>query len=135
LTVTPIALTGTAQPLSNSATIASPPCNSVVYALERVARDSERDRRVAFEVLSAFIRQRTKSAFEVDHSGDESPDRVQPRDEPPEPVLAALSVLRRRPPNDSSYPAPDLRGFRWRGADLGGANLTEADLTEATGDH
>jgi hypothetical protein len=32
-----------------------------VYALERVAKDSERDRAVSIEVLSAFVRQQSKS--------------------------------------------------------------------------
>jgi hypothetical protein len=85
-----------------------------VYALERVAKDSPRDRAVSIEVLSAFVRQQSKAksgAVGPDAADDVgTPSQVPTSDLPgkaqlSEPVFAAASVLARRPPGDDTYPA------------------------------
>jgi Pentapeptide repeats (8 copies) len=109
-----------------------------VYALERVAHDSPRDHAVGVEVLSAFVRQQSKmrpagsdviGRWEGDHSPDAPNPRVDPAGPPSEPVLAALSVLARRPRGDET--SPNLRGAYLTGADLPGANLHGANLADA----
>jgi uncharacterized protein YjbI with pentapeptide repeats len=103
-----------------------------VYALERVAKDSERDRAVSIEVLSAFVRQQSKSRV-VGRRRHRDAERADTRDptvdpagaepQPSEPVLAAFSVLARRP---RTYPPPSLqRAYVW------GANMTTANLADA----
>jgi hypothetical protein len=111
-----------------------------VYALERVAIDSLRDRAVAFDVLSAFVRQQQAQSKKVSSRSVERSDGFSDEMRGPtmiaEPVLAALTVLTRRPPQDLTYPPPDLGGahlpdVRLSFAQLGHANLREADLTNA----
>ena len=48
------------KPLSNSATRPNPPSNWAACTPERAAHDSIRDRRVSFDVLSAFVRQQAQ---------------------------------------------------------------------------
>ena len=91
-----------------------------IYALERIAQDSSRDRTVVFEVLSTFVRA---------HSVNTSEDGAV---EVPVPTLAALNVLARRP-LDRPYPTPnlsriDLANANLRALDLRGMNLSEANL-------
>jgi Pentapeptide repeats (8 copies) len=111
-----------------------------VYALERVAKDSRRDRAVSIEVLSAFVRQQSKpravgtEAVATAEGADwEDPTSflASGAHRPSEPVLAALSVLARRPSGDHTYPAPNLMGATLNGANLNQANLTEASLIGA----
>jgi Pentapeptide repeats (8 copies) len=108
-----------------------------VYALERVAFDSRRDRAVSIEVLSAFVRQgsRTRAegtgaaaSAEEAKSQNPTPERAGTY-RPSEPVVAALSVLARRP-RDSTYPPPNLATARLSGVGLSGAYLARADLTD-----
>nr|BFE53819.1 hypothetical protein GCM10017745_72460 [Saccharothrix mutabilis subsp. capreolus] len=85
-----------------------------IYALERVADDSERDRPAVVELLSAFIRD----------TSPRLPDR--PCDKVAPDVQAAFTVLGRRPPH--------VRGDPIRVVDLRGTCLVElwaldADLT------
>jgi hypothetical protein len=97
-----------------------------IYALERIAIDSTRDRGVVSEVLSAFIREHSVNAS----SSPAVPDEVDTDDahseRPVVTVQAALTVLGRRPPHDPTYPGADLTG-----ANLGGANLFRANLADA----
>jgi uncharacterized protein YjbI with pentapeptide repeats len=104
-----------------------------IYSLERIALDSDRDRAVALDVISAFVRQRASAAEAM--RGAQSTQRViTPLDEP---SRAALVVLARNRPDARM----DLQGIRWAlrrlrnldlaGADLKGADLEDADLTEA----
>jgi hypothetical protein len=116
-----------------------------IYALERIAVDSERDHSTIVEVLSAYIRERR-------------PYPPVPADEPlPEPiptvgtdVKAALTVLGRLPRRDlvrahlhradlplidlphADLTAADLSSAHLPGAMLNGADLTKADLFAAT---
>jgi hypothetical protein len=105
-----------------------------IYALERIALDSVRDRAVISEVLSAFIRERAKP----DPSRTDLGPEVDPRSMagPTTVVQAALTVLGRRPANDRTYPRADLNqtwlpGANLTGANLAGANLAGANLTGA----
>jgi uncharacterized protein YjbI with pentapeptide repeats len=120
-----------------------------IYALERVAKDSRRDREVSFKVLSAFVRQQSKAHAEgadaaVDDQGADSEypaSDLAGKAPNSEPVLAALAVLGRRPLGDRTYPPPDLSGAHLSdvplsranltGASMTGADLTHADLSEA----
>jgi Pentapeptide repeats (8 copies) len=88
-----------------------------VYALERVANDSRRDRTVSIEVLSAFVRQLGNSEL------------ARQQAEPLEPVRAALDVIGRRPKRDRTR--PNLSNARLVGAYLADANLRSADFAFA----
>ncbi|HEY7145655.1 MAG TPA: pentapeptide repeat-containing protein [Streptosporangiaceae bacterium] len=98
-----------------------------VYALERIAKDSGRDRAAITEVLTAFIR-RTARRRDEDDGRQAEPD-----------VKAALLVIARfqsPAPAELDLQGSDLRGLRLtqvrlRGAILTGAVLTGADLSGA----
>ncbi|WP_131902642.1 pentapeptide repeat-containing protein [Actinomadura rubrisoli] len=101
---------------------------AAVYALERIAVDSPRDRLTVRDVLAAFVREH-----------DPAP-RVRAAALPEEPdtdVAAALTVLSRRPTDPPTTSSLDLheiripRNFFPNGAKLGGANLSGADLRGA----
>lgn len=121
-----------------------------IYALERVARDSDRDHPAVMEVLAALVRQ---------HSHDPSPrsgDTFASEFMIMADVQAAVSVLGHRNPaydhghvdlQRADLTGADLRNARlekawlhevnFTGADLSGANLAgailfEADFTRAT---
>lgn len=104
---------------------------AAVYALERVARDSTRDRPAIIDVLAAYTREH-----------DPAP-RIKTAALPPEPdtdVAAALTVLgrlprpHRTPPQTSTLDLHDIRVPRslLSGADLHGADLSGATLSGAT---
>lgn len=84
-----------------------------LYALERIADDSERDRETVLAVITAFIREHA------------TPPSAPPRDmgkvQPRPDVAAAVEIIRRwRWPND---------GFNLEGAFLAGARLSGARLS------
>jgi hypothetical protein len=89
-----------------------------VYSLERIMRDSEKDHQTVVEVLSAFVRVKTREpSFEIPDSSGEA-------------VQAALDVLGRRP----ERPEPDrmnLRGVNLVGANLSGVRFSKADLSNS----
>lgn len=107
-----------------------------IYALERLAVDSQRDHSTVVEVLSAFVRERSRQG------GAEKPPIacLRSKDDSPFPcpttdVQAALTVLGRLPERDG-ISRGDLSCAYLVGADLSEANLAEAnlrgaDLTEA----
>lgn len=101
---------------------------AAIYALERVAKDSPRDRQAIRDVLAAFIREHDP-APQVKNSALPA--------EPDTDVTAALTVLARRPADPGSTPALDLHGVRTRGIvladnpNLANAILTSADLSNA----
>lgn len=106
-----------------------------IYALERLAVDSKRDHPTVVEVLSAYVRERTRA-------------RAGPRTRPPGrrtaypigltsapgplgvDIQAALTVLGRLPMRVGVSRA-DLSGSNLTGAELSGANLTKARLRGA----
>ena len=101
-----------------------------IYALERIARDSARDRPVVMEVLTAFIREHSRE--DRDPSAREHWDPSEPDSaEPPRPdIQAAITVVGRRDAERDIQPM-DLNGACLRGANLVRANLAGADLFRA----
>jgi uncharacterized protein YjbI with pentapeptide repeats len=99
-----------------------------IYALERIARDSERDHWAIVEVLTAFVRERarwTEPTCEVgDLADDES--RVLQAD-----LQAVLTVLGRRNREHETDQALDLSGADLRHVDLAKAHFERADLRNA----
>ena len=110
-----------------------------IYALERIARDSERDHRPVMEVLTAFVRNEPEGAA-TPVTGSDVQGTVRGTE-----VRAALGVIGRRDAERDGggeclnlYGARligiDLAGFRlartcFRSADLPGATFAAADLT------
>ena len=101
-----------------------------IYALERIARDSARDRPVVLEVLTAFVREHSRQ--DRDPSAREHWDPSEPDSaEPPRPdIQAAITVVGRRDAERDIQPV-DLTGACLRGANLVRANLARADLFRA----
>ena len=103
-----------------------------IYALERIAKDSEKDHGPIMEVLTAYVRENAPSREEEEE--EDTPEAPGP---PPTDIQAILTVIGRREttddnrlnnPLDLSY--TQLRGANLIGANLTGANLTGADLFE-----
>ncbi|GAA4895535.1 pentapeptide repeat-containing protein [Actinomycetospora straminea] len=114
-----------------------------IYALERLAIDSERDHPTVVEVLSAFVRERSRpdrtekpTVAEVLQSllaDSEKPTSGEAQGDGPAPatdVQAALAVLGRLPVREG-VSRGDLSGATLTGANLRGANLTGANLRGA----
>jgi len=114
-----------------------------IYALERIARESEEDHWPIMEVLTAYVRQPApwrpeegqgseadaaveKKSIE-DSSGESAPTEV-PTPDPD--IQAIMTVLRRRTRSfGHGEPEPlDLHAANLREADLWGANLSGANL-------
>jgi hypothetical protein len=108
-----------------------------IYALERIAEDSKRDRPQVVEVLTAYVREharrndvspreQTKRVGALVPGGDWDPDTaVRPATD----VQAALTVLVRRKidRDDPGSPTMDLSYTNLRGADLRGGNSPRPD--------
>jgi len=106
-----------------------------IYALERVARDSEKDHPAVMEVLTAFIREHSRE--QLPPSGAGSQDH-EPSTRPD--VQAAVTVVGRRDAQRDILPidltradltSANLTGTHLTGANLSLANLTRANLTGA----
>jgi len=114
-----------------------------IYALERIAKSSQRDHSVIVEILTAFVRehQRWKADQAPEASGEgaaeeSEKERLGAVAAPRGDVQAVLTVLgRRRREWDSGQPldlrASDLRGYSLAGAHFEGADLTGAHLEHA----
>lgn len=97
-----------------------------IYALERIMVDSARDHPAIVELLAAFVRRR---AGHWPPPKDANPDpELDPVDDD---VLAAVSVLGRRPPNDNERLPVNLRNVVLSDVDLTGADLSNVDLSWA----
>lgn len=90
-----------------------------IYALERIAHDSQRDRPTINDVLAAFVR-------EHDPKPSVKADKLPP--EPDTDVQAALTVLGRTPHPGQTI---DLHNINTPHADLPSAHLENLDLTGA----
>jgi Pentapeptide repeats (8 copies) len=109
-----------------------------IYALERIATDSERDHPTVVEVLSAFVREHSQPS--TDDDGNVGDDNGGPLASPPEPepvkreptadVQAAVTVLGRLP-RRRHISRGNLQGAYLQGADLDRADLDGADLHRA----
>ncbi|MFF0770897.1 pentapeptide repeat-containing protein [Nonomuraea wenchangensis] len=98
-----------------------------IYALERIARDSERDHGTVQEVLSAFVREYVPDAA-VQSSAQAAEDpalKVAPIRKVPADVQAALTVIGRA----------DMLYVDLSGANLSNANLSRGDLRDANLSH
>jgi len=105
-----------------------------LYALERIADDSERDRQMVIEVVTAYIREHAKPPT--------SPPADIGKEQPSPDIAAAVNVVRRwrwghRVDLEGAYLAgARLSGVRLPGAvlsraTLAGARLAKADLSSA----
>ena len=96
-----------------------------IYALERIARDSQRDHWPIMEVLTAYVRENAPAPRHGEGKQLTSPaNETKPLATD---IRAILTVIRRR---NTIYEQPHQRLDLW-GADLTGANLSGADLTGA----
>ncbi|MBA3644060.1 MAG: pentapeptide repeat-containing protein [Chloroflexia bacterium] len=103
-----------------------------IYALERIARDSERDHRPAMEVLTAFVRRSSPRVTTVAGVGTPAPAPVPISSE----TQAILSILGRRETRSDGAGCLNLSRTNLVGANLTGATLTNicfggADLSDA----
>jgi hypothetical protein len=105
-----------------------------IYALERIARDSERDHGPVMEVLNAFVRSHTPWPAK---DGNQSSSLGKSKHRPSPDVQAALRVIGRRDPDrdDRSvqlrFSDADLRGASLRGGHFEGARFRRAHLEGA----
>jgi uncharacterized protein YjbI with pentapeptide repeats len=119
-----------------------------IYALERIAKDSERDQPVVVEVLSAFVREASDPIrrFRASLRDDEKSEFAGECERSaalyfvasarlPTDVQAALTVLGRLPPvagvSRGDLSGAVLPGAQLNKADLSGAQLNKADLSGA----
>ena len=91
-----------------------------IYALERIARDSERDHWPIMEILTAYIREHAVSIQ------DESSD-VKPLSKDIQAILTVVGRRARTLGNEKGQRL-DLNGTYLNGASLGGAHLEGANL-------
>ncbi len=101
-----------------------------IYALERIARESDHEYWPVLEVLSAYVRDNapwlaSESAAEEAYGGPQTSPRAD--------IQAVLTILGRRrpPPVMPDHPPLDLRGSDLRGANLVAARLAGVNLQAA----
>jgi pentapeptide repeat protein len=115
-----------------------------MYALERIANDSERDHWTIMEVLCTYVR---LNAPRKPQDSAQKTQTVDPRVQPPADIQAALTILGRRDPTHERadqilylgntnlrgavLPKANLSGTDFTGAYLRWANLTNANLRGA----
>ena len=113
-----------------------------IYALERIARDSAPDSPPVTEVLTAFIREQSREAWQLPHAASvRQPPGPAERATRPD-VQAAVTVVgsgaaggagdRRADLAGADLVAADLRGAKLANANLRGVTLTRASAGDAT---
>jgi hypothetical protein len=106
-----------------------------IYALERIAKDSEYDHWAVMEVLTAFIREQVpvKDAGDTHPLGKREEDKDQKIPELRTDIQAILTVLGRRTRTykNGETQSLNLRKTQLQGADLRGAQLQKASLEGA----
>ncbi len=102
-----------------------------IYALERIARDSQKDHWTVMEVLTAFVRENAqKKSEEIVFSGEK--DASNSVDKPREDIQAIMTVIGRRKWVETETPRRlDLSGINLAKCNLREANLSGARLFEA----
>ncbi|MEH2351302.1 MAG: pentapeptide repeat-containing protein [Nostoc sp.] len=93
---------------------------AAIYALERIAKDSEKDHWTIMEILAAFIRENSPVNHEYENDSEESSKL-------PTDIQTALTVIGRR----DAYKDPVNQKLDLRNTDLRNADLTEANLSRA----
>ena len=115
-----------------------------IYALERIARDSERDHWAVMEVLTTFVRDQDRVRTDILWSWSSLffPKAPVPS-QPPADIQAILTVIGRRKKtygqgeserlnlSESQLQGTKLQEAKFQGANLQGANLREANLQGA----
>ena len=101
-----------------------------IYALERLAKDSDTDHGRVMDILTAYVRENAP------RHGEDAPQAANKPNKPNKPTTdmqAILTVIgRRKTPGNNRHTARlDLNHTRLVGADLRRADLTGADLTGA----
>lgn len=103
-----------------------------IYALERVARDSQKDHWTVMEVLTTFVRE--NAPYKPYEEGDlEEPAKPKPRED----IQAIMTVISRRKWRETedrqwlNLQGVNLAGCHLKLAILYGANLSGANLSEA----
>ena len=108
-----------------------------IYALERIMIDSPRDHPTIVEVLAAFVREHSPPAVKARGHNLVVVAAVEDPASPPAPVkpgtdvLAAMTVLGRRPSKREERGRLNLRSADATGADLAYADLVGVILTDA----
>jgi uncharacterized protein YjbI with pentapeptide repeats len=109
-----------------------------IYALERIAKDSEKDHWTIMEVLTAYVRENasiTKYKQANKNSSTKKRAKEEVEQKLPTDIQAILTIIGRRDkryePNRLDLPSTILGKANLRGADLRGADLSEANLSEA----
>jgi hypothetical protein len=104
-----------------------------IFALERIAWDSERDHGPVMEVLTAFINARAPWRDDLPQGSAPSPGKIRP---PPD-IRAALTVIGRRDRRRDDltvrlrFHEVDLRGASLRGGQFQGVRLRRSHLENA----
>ena len=98
-----------------------------IYALERIAKDSESDHWSVMEVLTAFVRERTQGRLAISQSWFSIffPKDREIAKSPPTDIQAILTILGRR---TRTYGNGERQPLNLSGAQLQGANLRETRL-------
>ncbi len=95
-----------------------------IYALERLARDSEADHWAVMETLSAFIRENARWEGDDLPMDEEFEKKIKPRTD----IQAALTVIGRRPEERRKYEEEREYKLDLSGTDLRGAYIFKANL-------
>lgn len=108
-----------------------------VYALERIALDSQKDHWTVMEVLTAFVRENShKESRDVTITEENlattaedkfDVDKTKPRED----IQAIATVIGRRRWSETESQALDLKSVILTGCNISEATLTRADLREA----
>jgi len=102
-----------------------------IYALERIAKDSERDHWPIMEVLCAYIRNPQNSGAPAKREKDSTDDWRKSIRPPRIDVQAALTVIGRRSPERIQYEIANYLRLNLEGANLQDAILSHGDFSRA----
>lgn len=114
-----------------------------IYALERIARDSQTDHWTVMEVLTAFVREHSPASpiiftpqsqvtKEQPQNGEHPSVESNPAERFPADIQTVLTVIGRRKAEQDKGKTLQLYATSLHGADLSYANLMDANLTNAT---
>ncbi len=105
-----------------------------IYALERIAIDSEKDHWTVMEILSAYVRERASIKKKPDKQEKAESERTNKAEELPElstDIQAILTVIGRRKWIDTEKNRIDLSSTNLANSNLSGANLSTVNLSRA----